>query len=410
VGLPELALRAGRASAEGNVTVRVEHGDCLEVIPRLVAEGVVVDAVVTDPPYHLTSTLKRFGKIDINDDTKTSQRLRQKLDGAARLAHGFMNQQWDGGDVAFRPETWATVASILRPGGFLLAFGGTRTFHRVWCAIEDAGLVLQDTVMWMYGSGFPKRRDALKPAWEPICVAYKPGGKRTLQVDECRVEGAAGNGVWGTSNETILLEDGRRTFNASPGAREYRTKPYRIKRLNPGASVNKTGEWKNQDREFEGEGGKVGRWPANVCHDGSDEVIESFARFGDRTSGTLLPSHDAKPSSNRSMNGGNYTGRIHAEFGGDSGSIARFFYSGKAGDWDRRGSTHPTVKPVELMQWLVPLVCPRGGTVLDPFAGSGTTGDAARIEGRNAILIEREPKYVADIERRLAIPAMTKLF
>lgn len=95
---------------------------------------------------------------------------------------------------------------------------------------------------------------------------------------------------------------------------------------------------------------------------------------------------------------------------GDTGSAARFFYCAKAAAHDRRGSLHPTVKPVELLQWLVPLVTPRGGTVLDPFAGSGTTGDAARIEGRDAILIEAEDKYVADIERRLAISAMTKLF
>jgi site-specific DNA-methyltransferase (adenine-specific) len=163
------------------MTVRVEHADMLEAIPRLVAEGVQVDAVVTDAPYHLTATQSRFGKAD-------SAPAQHGRDGAmARLSGGFMGQQWDGGDIAFRPETWATVASIMRPGAFLVAFGGTRTHHRVWCAIEDAGLVIQDTIMWMFGTGFPKRRNALKPAHEPIVLAYKPGGKRTMQIDECRI-------------------------------------------------------------------------------------------------------------------------------------------------------------------------------------------------------------------------------
>jgi site-specific DNA-methyltransferase (adenine-specific) len=104
-----------------------------------------------------------------------------------RLSKGFMGKTWDGGDIAFRPETWVTVSSIMRPGAFLVVFGGTRTYHRMACAIEDAGFVIQDCIMWLYGSGFPKRRDMLKPAYEPIVLAYKPGGKRTMQVDECRI-------------------------------------------------------------------------------------------------------------------------------------------------------------------------------------------------------------------------------
>src|SRR5262249_40878952 len=94
-----------------------------------------------------------------------------------------------GGDIAFRPETWATIGAVLKPGGYLLAFGGTRTHHRIWCAIEDAGFVVQDRLAWIYGQGFPKGRTQLKPAFEPIVVAYKPGGKRVLQVHECRISG-----------------------------------------------------------------------------------------------------------------------------------------------------------------------------------------------------------------------------
>jgi site-specific DNA-methyltransferase (adenine-specific) len=155
--------------------------DALEAIPKLVEKGVLVDSVVTDPPYHLTATVKRFG----NNESAPAQFGK---DGAMkRLSKGFMGKTWDGGDIAFRPETWVTISSIMRPGAFLVVFGGTRTYHRMACAIEDAGFVIQDCIMWLYGSGFPKRRDMLKPAYEPIVLAYKPGGKRTMQVDECRI-------------------------------------------------------------------------------------------------------------------------------------------------------------------------------------------------------------------------------
>ena len=128
------------------MTVRVEHGDCLAVIPQLVAAGVVVDSVICDPPYHLTATTKRFS-------ASNAAPAQYGKDGAmARLSGGFMGQQWDGGDIAFRPETWATIATVLRPGGFLLAFGGTRTFHRMVCAIEDAGFVIQDSILDLISS------------------------------------------------------------------------------------------------------------------------------------------------------------------------------------------------------------------------------------------------------------------
>jgi site-specific DNA-methyltransferase (adenine-specific) len=183
VGSYEDAIGAMRVKHVASQRVRVIQGNCLAEVPRLVAEGVVVDSIVCDPPYHLTSTVKRFGKSNMQHSSPdTWGDLRYN-----RLVKGFMGQVWDGGDIAFRPETWATMATILRPGGFLLAFGGTRTWHRLTCAIEDAGFVIQDTLMWLYGSGFPKRRDMLKPAFEPIILAYKPGGARTLQVDECRI-------------------------------------------------------------------------------------------------------------------------------------------------------------------------------------------------------------------------------
>ena len=150
-----------------------------------------------------------------------------------------MGQTWDGGDIARDPATWAIIRQALRPGGFLVAFGGTRTYHRMACAIEDAGFVIQDCLMWLYATGFPKRRDMLKPAYEPIVLAYKPGGKRTMQVDECRIacDDKTPFPVGATSGRFIDI--------ASSKPRTEDT------------AIN-------------------GRWPANICHDGSDEVVACF--------------------------------------------------------------------------------------------------------------------------------------
>lgn len=326
-----------------NSIVHVEHGDCLKVIPRLVAEGILCDAVVTDPPYHMTATLARFGKININDDTATSTRLRKKADAAARLAHGFMNQQWDGGDIAFDPETWRIIGTALRPGGFLLAFGAPRTHHRLTCAIEDAGFVIQDCLLWLFGTGFPKRRDAFKPAYEPVICAYKPSGKRTLQVDECRIAGV------NPSPERRASAARNGTAPGKPGTYGHTI----TNRITPEVYC----------AEHPGE--LLGRWPANVMHDGSDEVLNAFPQD-------------------------------------EGGNASRFFYCAKASKDDRFGSRHPTVKPMSLMRWLVKLVTPPDGLVLDPFAGSGPTGTAALAEDRNAILIEREAQYVVDIRERIA--------
>lgn len=343
------------------MSVRIEPGDMLEVIPRLVAEGVVCDACITDPPYHLGPTQKRFGATN-------SAPAKHGRDGAmARLSSGFMGQKWDGGDIAFRPETWATVATILRPGAFLLAFGGTRTYHRLVCAIEDAGFIVQDQIAWVFGSGFPKRRDMLKPAFEPLVLAYKPGGARTLQIDECRIDGAG----------------------------------------------NPTKEWRgrgarSRDQYRTGTSGRpiptdLGRWPANLIHDGSDEVLELFPyrKCGD---GAVIQESGADRNGNRSAAYGAESrpaGTVTPTYG-DEGSAARFFYCAKADAQDRWGSRHPTVKPVELVRYLVKLACPAGGLFVDPFAGSGTAGTAALAEDRNAILIEREPAYIADINERMA--------
>src|SRR5271166_1315720 len=552
------------------MSVELFPGDCLEIIPRLVAEGRIVDAVVCDPPYHLTSTVARFGGLDINADTKTSRRIRTKGDGMSRMAQGFMNQTWDGGDIAFRPETWATIGTIMRPGAFLLAFGGTRTFHRIWCAIEDAGFVMQDTICWMYGSGFPKRRDALKPAWEPVCVAYKPAGKRSLAVDECRVptEDNLGGGAYTGSQRHDGTESWRFRNGGAKGVPGKRTlqvdecrvptedgKPAYSYPNGPGGMYSHEYQqvsdiaksWNNfstKDDNRPSEGSAAGRWPANVILDNSDEVMEAFAAYGERSSGN-------RKLGNYKVAGGS---GIYGDFGngdmpgviGDSGSPARFFYSSKAGDLDRwstlkheltiswisesgpcqavllvatalspprvtaaspsmdvsewntflfgsgltelfqkaskptirmkinstidsktwswltrsltsefipdvisstdngsnlaenaentslsisfilaetaslphanravsggqfeisgreKNGSHPTVKPVSLISYLVKLVCPPNGVFLDCFAGSGTAAVAALATGRNAILIEQDANYVSDIKERIA--------
>jgi len=151
-----------------------------------------------------------------------------------------------------------------------------------------------------------------------------------------------------------------------------------------------------QRRPEQGRG--VGRWPINVIHDGSEEVLGAFPDVGKSP-----PVGSMGGGSNSHSIYGDFAGVRHENGYGDSGSAARFFYTAKADSDDRIGSKHPTVKPVDLMRYLCRLVTPPGGTVLDPFAGTGTTGEAAWLEGFQAVLIEREAEYMADIERRMAL-------
>jgi len=332
--------------------IDVLNGDCIELMRSMPAAS--LDSCVTDPPYHLTSIVKRFGK-----PGAAPARSQGATGVYGRASAGFMGQTWDGGEIAYRPETWAEVLRVLKPGAYLLAFGGTRTFHRVAVAIEDAGFEIRDCIMWVYGSGFPKSHDvgkkvpeyegwgtALKPAWEPIIVARAPlvgtvaanvtaHGTGALNIDACRV----GNEVR-TAAFTSLAPCGGNALGAA-GTQEAR-------RGTQGAPKT-----------------YVGRWPANVMHDGSDEVLAAFP--------------DAK---------------------GQQGA-ARFFYCAKASKADRgAGNTHPTVKPQALMRYLCRLVTPPGGTVLDPFAGSGSTGVAALHEGFRAVLCEQSDDYVRIIRSR----------
>lgn len=373
-----------RAFLGGRVTLHA--GDCKEVMAHLPAAS--FDSCICDPPYHLTSIVKRFGQ--------PGAAGAKDRDGLYRRASaGFMGKQWDGGDVAFRVETWGAVFRLLKPGAHLVAFSSTRTYHRMACAIEDAGFEIRDQLAWMYGSGFPKSRNqhgdwegwgtALKPAWEPIVLARKPldgtvaqnldrHGAGALNIDGCRVE---------TDQAEVIEAAGETLCAAHEGYQR------------PGRSM-----FTHKPAVRGGPSNDGGRWPANVLHDGSDEVVAGFpdgcGQAGPEIRGRNTPK----------------TAAVYGRFGEPSrdgiphdkpGSASRFFYSAKADADDRIASKHPTVKPVDLMQWLVRLVTPKGGLVLDPFAGTGTTGEAAWREGMRAVLIEREAEYQADIARRMAL-------
>ena len=373
-------------------------GDCLEVMHTLA--DCSVDAIVTDPPYGLS----------------------------------FMGKKWDY-DVP-SVEIWAECLRVLKPGGHLLAFAGTRTQHRMAVRIEDAGFEIRDMIAWVYGSGFPKSLDvskaidraagaerevvgrskngiaggsgkhagqdaaygfageynittpatpeaqqwagwgtALKPAMEMITMARKPlegtvaanvlaHGTGGINVDGCRVGTDRGVPTSLSKSKSINTYG----FGATSGHK---------RELNP----------------------NIGRWPANLIHDGSDEVVGLFPQTssGGFREGTIQHQRTFNVAK------GVQAERVREAREPDSGSAARFFYTAKASRDDRSdGNTHPTVKPTDLMRYLCRLVTPPGGIVLDPFMGSGSTGKAAVLEGFAFIGIERDPAYHAIAEQRIA--------
>lgn len=330
--------------------ITVHHGDCLKILPTLEAES--IDAVVTDPPYHLTSITKRLGK-------PGSKPIQFGTDGAyARASKGFLGKEWDGGDIAFRPETWVEVLRVMKPGAHMCAFGGTRTFHRMVTAIEDAGFDIRDTLVWIYGQGFPKSKNqgdgrgtALKPANELIVLARKPligsvasniakYGTGSINIDICRVPITDFSSI--EKHKTPSRSSHVPFTDYDPKEKKWATKDHHA--LSPRYH-------------------KDGRWPTNVVRDDSDIVKAALDSFSE--------------------------------------TCFSFFYSAKANKQDRWGSKHPTVKPINLIAYLVRLITPTNGTVLDLFAGSGTTGVACLGDGQNAILIELEAEYVADIQERI---------
>lgn len=354
-------------------TVKLYKGNCLSVLKNLSDDS--IDSIVTDPPYGLS----------------------------------FMGKKWDY-DV---PEqiVWEECLRVLKPGGHLLSFAGTRTQHRMAVRIEDAGFEIRDMIAWVYGSGFPKSRNlkddwqgwgtALKPALEPITVARKPF-KGTVVANVL----AHGTGALNIDGSRIGTEE--RIYSpkgTSTNASMIRVPEYRMGTSGGEVTVN-------------------GRWPANLIHDGSDEVLNLFpkTKSGMMKAGTLHTAQNEPGSVCYGTYGGN---AASADTYGDAGSAARFFYCAKTSPKDRHeglersvsrikhgsthrdienfgaslgGNYHPTVKPTPLMAYLCRLVTPPGGLVLDPFMGSGSTGKAAVIEGFRFIGIEKEAEYF-DIAR-----------
>lgn len=412
------------------MSVRIMAGDCMEQMRLLEANS--IDAVVTDPPYGIGFMGKAWDGKDIERVMATKTRKGtvrpdgwERHDGAAFAAGTY--DLTPKGMLAFQlwTQQWAHEAlRVLKPGGHLLSFSSPRTYHRMVVGIEDAGFEIRDQIMWVFGSGFPKSLNvgkalpewdgwgtALKPAHEPIVLARKPlegtvaenvlkHGTGGLHVDGCRVETSEGVPIFDKVNK-------RRGNTFDVGS-------------------NRTGKVTTQ-----------GRWPANLIHDGSDEVVGVFPN----ASGQQGEVSGDEPSSTGltgvyGLRGRVASGPVRIDTGQ---SAARFFYCAKASKADRdegcqalpevaaadrvereagsagmdnpragAGRTsagrnaHPTVKPTDLMRYLVRLVTPPCGMVLDPFMGSGSTGKACVLEGMSFIGMEREASYLPIAEARIA--------
>jgi len=326
--------------ADGSGAARppqIIHGACLDVMRTL--ETCRFDAAVTDPPYGL----------------------------------GFQRQQWDY-ELPTLPEL-REVFRVVKPGAYLIAFSGSRTYHRLASRIEDAGFTIHPLLAWIFGTGFPKARkldiegleewryglQALKPALEPIVLAQKPASEASMRSNVLR---------WGT------------------GA------------LNIGqARVPVQGD---SDDEDANDGAQLGRWPSNVIHDGSQQVLDAFPDAPGASSDTKA-SHQTTQTGGRVFNGVRKPMDLQAR--GDVGSAARFFYCAKPTAQERNAdgpNLHPTVKPLALMRWLCSLVTPPGGEVLDPWCGSGTTGKAAVELGFGFVGIDQDSEAVETARRRVA--------
>ena len=387
------------------------NGDCIEEMQKLIDQGVQVDAVVTDPPYHLQSIVDRFGKTSLSDNTKTSERARARGDGYARMsAGGFMGQEWDGGDVAFRAETWRLAWELLKPGGHLLAFSASRNYHRMAVAIEDAGFEIRDQMMWLYGSGFPKSHNIGKNVDKTL------GNDREVigTIERGSVEKAIGKGAGYTAdpaNQNNKAMFGYGTETVTKGNTEWEGWGTALKPAHEPIAVGRkpisestvaknvlkhgTGAINIDASRVESDEDVEGRFPANIMHDGSDVVQDIF------------PKNKNTRHMSYKRSGGDFIDGIPNQeekswFVTEEGSAARYFYCPKVSKKERgENNKHPTVKPQELMKYLVRLVTPKGGTVLDPFMGSGSTGMAAKDLGFDFIGIEKSEDYFKICQERI---------
>ncbi|PZR89740.1 MAG: hypothetical protein DI537_20265 [Stutzerimonas stutzeri] len=396
------------------------EGDARQVLRDMALRGELVDSVVTDPPYGLVSVTKRFGKAG-------SAPAKHGTDGAfARQSRGFMGKLWDGSAIERDPEFWRLVYGVMKPGAYIVAFSSSRTYHHMAVALEAAGFVTHPMIGWTFASGMPKAHDAAKAidkalgrkgqvvpigdpvrrirpgadqhkdgSWEKLTDrVYQPGTYMPGSDEAAQWQGwAYGGQARKPALEPIYV--GQKPFSERNGA---------LNLMKHGVGAVNIGGVRV--------GGEGGRWPANVIHDGSEEVMALFPE----SKGALAPVKGTEPSDLTKDIYGKFAGRVPGQFYGDqAGSAARFFESypfdgtpifhqAKANSRDRAGSRHPTVKPIPLIAALARHVTPPGGRVLDPFAGSGTLGSAAIAEGFEPVLIEMDPDYANDIRRRLGLP------
>lgn len=437
-----------------DLNIELFEGDNRESLRRLIEQGVRVHSVVTDPPYGLVSVQKRFGK----EGSKPART--EKNDGSfARLSGGFMGKTWDGSGIERDPEFWALIYDILLPGGYVFAFSGSRTGHWQAVAMELAGFIMHPMHGWVFGSGFPKAHAADKaidkllgveggfaPEGDPVKRMipgadqnktaswikdngreYQPGQYVPGSPEAAEWEGYA----YGTQAQKPALEPiylGQKPFDVKTGAANLLKHGVgavnidgcrvptdeAITNHSRGAesaiSKGKYGDSRAQDTH-QTAGQSLGRHPANLILDGSPEVVAMFPQ-------TTASKAGKRNAPKKGGTYGDYAGDEATRMGhsDNGGSAARFFhhfppdadplfYHPKAGKLDRAGSKHPTVKPIALMQYLVRHITPPGGIVLDPFAGSGTTAEAARREGFGSIIMEAEPEYVDFLRQRFELPS-----
>jgi len=405
--------------------MRLHNGDCLNVLKMMIEDEVFVDSIVTDPPYEL----------------------------------GFMGRSWDSTGIAFQKETWELCFKVLKPGGHLLAFSGSRTYHRMAVAIEDAGFEIRDQVMWLYGSGFPKSMNvgkaldkklgneresfgtklkkagdmrggnyvkggdyksieieitkgntewegwgtALKPAHEPLVLARKPLSENSvvdnvlkhrtggINIDECRVEG---NDAKYPDTNPDFRDQGRQSkenigIDKLSFGQTENVKRKKVVRK----SRDENGVWTNDNSGMKAEGSEYadadprGRFPSNVMHDGSGSIKELF----EDKSKYFYCAKTSKAERNQGLD--NFI-KKNKVFNGQSPNASKDM-KGVEQKFTTKPSAniHPTVKPIKLMKYLCRLITPKGGTILDPFMGSGSTGMAAKEENFEFVGIEKEEEY-----------------
>lgn len=409
------------------------HGDCVEQLGLLPDNS--VDAVVTDPPYGISFMGKGWdapGQMLGYMSTGDEQR------GAFAYGGTHSRGYADNDNQAFQAwcGTWLVEClRVLKPGGHLLAFGGTRTWHRLTCAVEDTGFEIRDSIAWLYGSGFPKSLNVSK-AIDKAAGAERTEGEREWRGGR-RQSGVMGRNLgtqsltkfdtpatsdakkwdgWGTALkpafEPIVVARKPLAGTVAANALEYGTgglnidatrigtasRPVMVRTATKvaryGGGMDQRGSTSNGDTTT------LGRWPANV-------VLDEYAAAElDRQSGTST-SKIGKPrgTAKRGMFANSDFNKVGAEYD-DTGGASRFFYTAKASKRERPDvdgvAAHPTVKPLAIMRWLVRLVTQPGGLVLDPFAGSGTTVEACMVEGFRCVAVEREAEYLPLIEARIS--------